>query len=147
MAGPISAPALQVAALPWRLAGGGVEVLLVSSRETRRWVIPKGWPIPGLSHAEGAAREAFEEAGVRGRVSRKPIGVYRYMKRLDGEKSLECTVDVHPLRITAQLAEWPEKGERVVRWFHPTEAARLVQEPELAALIRSFAAGLYMRNA
>lgn len=137
----------QIAALPWRLAGGGIEVLLVTSRETRRWVIPKGWPMSGHSKHQSAAIEAFEEAGVKGAVSAKSVGSFSYRKRLSEKRGVDLTVDVFPLRVKEQAAAWPEKTERTARWFHSTEAARLVQEPELAALIAAFAAGGFMRCA
>ena len=80
---PDREPRAQFAALPWRLgAEGAVEVLLITSRETRRWVIPKGWPIKGRSSAKSAAREAFEEAGVVGKIGKAPIGVFAYDKAL-----------------------------------------------------------------
>ena len=73
----------QYAALPWRNAQG-FEILLITSRETRRWVIPKGWPMPGNSPAESAAQEAYEEAGIRGKIAVQAIGHYGYRKRLRG---------------------------------------------------------------
>lgn len=139
--------ARQVAALPWRTAGGGIEVLLVTSRETRRWVVPKGWPMRGRSAPQAAAREAFEEAGVEGNVSTKVLGQFSYDKRLRDGQSLHVTVELFALRVKLQHADWPEKGQRVARWFHPGEAARLVGEPELASLIAAFAAGGFMRSA
>jgi 8-oxo-dGTP pyrophosphatase MutT (NUDIX family) len=147
MANGKSASPLQVAALPWRLASGGIEVLLVTSRETRRWVVPKGWPMRGRSASQAAAREAFEEAGVEGSVASKSLGQYSYDKRLSDGQSKHVTVDLFALRVKLQHADWPEKRQRVARWFHPDEAARLVGEPELASLIAAFAAGGFMRSA
>jgi 8-oxo-dGTP pyrophosphatase MutT (NUDIX family) len=126
----------QYAALPWRHAGGGTEVLLISSRETKRWIIPKGWPIPGLSPQQTAAREAFEEAGVGGVISPKPIGEFEYDKRLDDGKVLHCEVAVYGLEQMVQHPTWPEQGQRKLQWFAVPDAATAVQEPELAKIIR-----------
>lgn len=128
----------QVAALPFRkTAGGKTEILLITSRETGRFIIPKGWPMKRLSDADAAAREAYEEAGVVGKVRRKPIGEYRYWKRL--ERSFELlAVDVYPLEVQQQRADWPEKNARRAGWLPQEDAATLVDEPGLVALIRSF---------
>jgi 8-oxo-dGTP pyrophosphatase MutT (NUDIX family) len=139
--------ARQVAALPWRLAGSGIEVLLVTSRETKRWVVPKGWPMQRRTAAQSAAREAFEEAGILGSVAARNIGEYTYHKRLTKGSDLDCRVELFALRVTRQQTDFPEKGQRVARWFHPSEAAKLVAEPKLAELIRAFAAGGFMRAA
>jgi 8-oxo-dGTP pyrophosphatase MutT (NUDIX family) len=133
----------QVAALPWRAApgadGAGLEILLVSSRETRRWVIPKGWPMRGKADHLAAAQEAYEEAGLDGRVVERPIGEYPYLKRLKSGVGRPVTVDVFPLEVTGEHATWPEKGQRVLQWMSPVEAALAVQEPELRDLIARFA--------
>ena len=128
----------QYAALPWR-DQGELEILLVTSRETRRWVIPKGWPMKNKKPHAAAAREAMEEAGVTGRVVKRPIGAYSYIKRLKNGAPLQCWVDVFPLKVTGQLNRWPEQGERTGHWFPVEEAAEAVEEPELQALIRAFA--------
>lgn len=135
----------QVAALPWRAptgqagAGEGLEILLVSSRETRRWVIPKGWPMKGKADHVAAAQEAYEEAGLDGRIADRPIGDYPYLKRLKSGVARPVTVDVYPMQVTGEHATWPEKGQRVLRWMSPVEAALAVQEPELRDLIARFA--------
>lgn len=129
----------QFAALPFRSsASGRVEVLLITSRGTRRWVIPKGWPIKGLSPEKSAATEAYEEAGVEGNVADRAIGSYRYRKRLRDGTAVTCEVDVFPLEVTGQRETWPEQGQRDMRWFDAEEAASLVHEPELARILRSF---------
>jgi 8-oxo-dGTP pyrophosphatase MutT (NUDIX family) len=128
----------QYAALPWRI-NAGLEVMLISSRDTNRWVIPKGWPIPDLMPHESAAREAFEEAGIEGGIGTSPIGRYSYAKRLKAGKTVTCDVAVFAFRVARQLDDWPERGQRTIRWFPAAEAATLVEEPELAALMRSFA--------
>jgi 8-oxo-dGTP pyrophosphatase MutT (NUDIX family) len=129
----------QVAALPWRGAGDRLEILLVSSRETRRWVIPKGWQMKGKSDPAAAAQEAYEEAGLDGRVAPEPFGHYPYLKRLKSGNARAVTVDVYPLEVTGEHAAWPEKGQRTLNWMPPIEAALAVQEPELRDLIASFA--------
>lgn len=128
---------LQYAAVPYRrTAEGETEVLLLTSRETRRWVIPKGWPIRGKKPHDSAAREAREEAGIVGHTSREAIGSYRYDKRLKNGEETRCKVEVFPLAVTGQRKRWPEKGQRTLRWFALSDAARAVQEPGLRKLLR-----------
>jgi 8-oxo-dGTP pyrophosphatase MutT (NUDIX family) len=130
---------LQYACLPYRVkAGNQVEFMLVTSRETKRWVIPKGWPMKGKKPHAGAAREALEEAGLVGQVGREPIGSYDYQKRLKGGAAVPCRVEVFPLAVKSQRKSWPEKGQRTLRWFSTEEAAEAVDEPELRDLIRQF---------
>jgi 8-oxo-dGTP pyrophosphatase MutT (NUDIX family) len=128
----------QYAALPWR-DKDGVEILMVTSRETRRWVIPKGWPMKGKKPHAAAAREALEEAGLSGRIAKRPVGAYSYIKRLKNGAPLQCVVDVFPLKVTRQLTRWPEQEERTPHWFSAREAAESVDEPELRDLILAFA--------
>ena len=128
----------QYGALPWR-KGQGIEILLITSRETRRWVIPKGWPIPGKSAAESAAQEAYEEAGIRGQMAAQAMGHYTYSKRLRGGAKKRFRVDVFAMEVTEVLGEWREAHQRARQWLSPEEAVSLVEEPELAALIRTFA--------
>ena len=131
-------PRAQIAALPYRFdAEGKPSVMLVTSRETRRWIVPKGWPMKKKRAFEAAEVEAFEEAGVRGSIGKRPLGRYHYLKRLSTGRSVECSVEVFPLRVKADLQEWPEREERVTGWFSPEVAASLVEEPELAALLLS----------
>ena len=115
-----------------------VSVLLVTSRESRRWVVPKGNPSSSLAPHAAAAREAEEEAGVRGAVCPIPLGSYRYRKRRKTGASLMLDVDVYPLSVTEELSEWKEAGERTRRWFTLSDAADAVEERDLADLIRSF---------
>ena len=128
----------QIAALPFRrTAAGGIEVLLITSRETGRFIIPKGWPMKRLSDPDAAAREAFEEAGVVGKVRRKPIGDYFYWKRL--ERTFEFVkVEVYALEVCEQREDWPEKQSRRCGWLSPKDAATTVDEPRLITLIQSF---------
>lgn len=128
----------QVAALPWRLEDGQRRILMITSRETRRWVIPKGGRMVDKSDPEAAAQEALEEAGVKGDIKDHSIGVFRYAKGLkDGGQRL-CVVSVYPLEVLIQLGAWPEAHQRERRWMTPAEAAEAVHEPDLAALIRDF---------
>ncbi|MDP1736054.1 MAG: NUDIX hydrolase [Caulobacter sp.] len=129
----------QYAALPWREGKDGLEILLITSRETRRWVIPKGWPMITLAAHDAAAQEAFEEAGVRGTISETPIGAFRYRKRLKTGKAQLCRVDVFPLAVATELKSWPERRQRQRRWIPALEAARMVEEPGLRRLIEAFA--------
>lgn len=129
----------QVAALPWRGEGDALRLLLVSSRETRRWVIPKGWPMKGKTDFAAAAQEAYEEAGLEGVIAEQPIGDYEYLKRLKSGVARLVKVDVYPLQVTAEREIWPEKGQRTLEWMTPVEAALAVQESDLRDLIVRFA--------
>lgn len=132
-------PKCQFAALPWRVADGDqVEVLLMTSRETRRWVIAKGWPIKGLAPNMTASREAYEEAGVEGYVAMTPIGVYAYDKRKPSGRLQAVQVEVYPLQVSVEHADWPEQFQRDKLWLSPQEAAMRVDEPGLKALLADF---------
>lgn len=129
----------QIGAFPYRIAADGrAEVMLITSRDTGRWVMPKGNPIVGMSPHEAAAEEAWEEAGLTGHVCAAPLGEYRYLKRRRRRGEEEATVALYPLAVTAQAADWPEKGQRATRWFALAEAAAAVTEPQLKALIAGF---------
>ncbi|WP_246518625.1 NUDIX hydrolase [Ancylobacter lacus] len=135
-------PLRQIAALPYRRdESGNIEVLIVSSRETRRAVIPKGWPMKGLKDWKAAQVEARQEAGVIGTIGRKKCGEFVYWKRLDSVFGL-VKVAVYPLLVRRQLADWPERHERVQRWLSPDDAALLVDEPDLASVILDATAAL-----
>ena len=137
---PAKIVGIQYAALPYRIEGGRVRILLITSRETRRWIIPKGWPMDGLLPPEAAAAEAAEEAGIVGEVERKPIGSYRYDKRLKRQQSTAVQVIVFPFRVDRQAEAWKEQGQRDQAWFDPAVAAQRVAEPSLKRLIRDFGA-------
>ena len=127
----------QVAAIPYRIdARGNVKVLLVTSRGTRRWVVPKGWPWPKHSNHEAARGEAWEEAGVIGVARKGRIGSYVYEKR-EGARSKPVKVLVYLLEVSSLARNWPEFGERRRAWFAPMRAAQAVDEPELKALLGS----------
>ncbi|WP_156453168.1 NUDIX hydrolase [Polycladidibacter stylochi] len=128
--------ARQYAALPFRkLPNGTVEVLLITSRETKRWIIPKGWPMKNKSGAETAELEAYEEAGVKGQVQEHPIGYYGYLKQREGKEPLACEVEVYGLKVRELVQEWPEKHERERKWFSLKEASQLVHEGELKKIL------------
>ena len=136
---PKQEPRPQYAALPYRVHEG-VEVLLISSRDTGRWVLPKGWPMQGRTPSGTAAREALEEAGVVGKISDQPVGAYHYMKRKKSGREVLCHVTVFPMQVERQRKTWPEMHQRRTCWFPLAEAATLVNEPELQQVIRNFAA-------
>jgi 8-oxo-dGTP pyrophosphatase MutT (NUDIX family) len=129
-------PNLQYAALPYRRRSDGtIEVMLVTSRETGRWIIPKGWPIHGLGPPGSAAREAMEEAGLTGRISNRSIGFYHYKKRLADGSAVICAVETFAFEVEKQFSSWPEQAQRQTQWLEVREAADAVQEPELSSLI------------
>ncbi|KQS53861.1 NUDIX hydrolase [Brevundimonas sp. Leaf363] len=130
-------PRRQVAALPWRMGVQGLEVLLVTSRDTGRWVTPKGGRMAGLTDAAAAAQEALEEAGVEGCIAEAPLGEYHYLKRLKRRAPRPCVVSVYPLEVQRELADWKERAERDRRWMSAFEAADAVEEADLAGVIRS----------
>ena len=135
----------QIAVLPYRFGGsaqdGPTEILLITSRETKRWVVPKGNPLSGMTRHAAAAVEAEEGAGVTGAVCPRPIGSYEYRKRLANGASIMYNVEVFPLAVTNELTDWKEMDERERKWFSFRDAASAVDEPDLQALIRSFGDG------
>ena len=125
----------QVAALPLKRGlDGVVQVMLVTSRETRRWVIPKGWPWPTLADHLAAAEEAWEEAGVRGLPSALLLGTFTYDKRRRGGP-VALTVSVYALDVIDEFETWPESDERERAWFALSDAADAVDEPELKRIL------------
>lgn len=128
------------AALPYRVHDGRLEVMLVTTRGSGRWIVPKGKPEKGLDAPEVAAKEAFEEAGLCGAVGELAVGAFRFQSQTRGRAAAPCIVTVYPLRAESQAETWPEKGQRDTRWFTPDEAASLVHEPDLAELLRGFGA-------
>lgn len=132
----------QYAALCTRHKAGRVEVLLITSRDTGRWVLPKGWPMPGRSGAETAVMEAWEEAGVVGSITGPAVGSYGYQKGFGPDRALPCRVEVHPMRVERLARDFPEKGQRQRKWMHAKKAAKSVIEPELAALLRELSKSL-----
>lgn len=133
--GSHSEPSGQFGALCWRKHRGHVQVLLITSRDTGRWIIPKGWPHDGLTAAGSAAEEAWEEAGVEGVVHETPMGLYSYDKVLKPGVVQPCIVTVFGLRVARLRAKFPERRERRRKWFDAARASRKVAEPELRALL------------
>lgn len=128
-------PQLQVAALCLRGKPARREVLLVSSLGSGRWIIPKGWPMRGRTLAEAALREAWEEAGVEGEVGAQAFGTFSYLKHRHGLPR-RCTVQVFVVRVSGLVDDYPEAGRRARRWMRPLDAAGMVEEAELKALLR-----------
>lgn len=114
--------------------------MLITSRDTRRWILPKGNLIRGLDWHQAAAREAYEEAGIKGVTSPTAIGEYRYLKRRRDGSTRSVSVAVFPLAVLEQVNEWPEQDERETRWFELPEAAAMIDEPDLSQLIAGFRA-------
>ncbi|MFL5016720.1 MAG: NUDIX hydrolase [Rhizobium sp.] len=121
-------------------AGSDIEILVITSRESARWVIPKGWPMKGKKPFEAAAIEAWEEAGVRGVVKKKPVGRYTYLKELDNGEVVPCIVDMFQMEVTDISGDFKERGLRILEWVSPDEAARRVREIELKSLLVQFEA-------
>jgi 8-oxo-dGTP pyrophosphatase MutT (NUDIX family) len=133
-------PRQQYAALCYRIKKkqGDVEILVLTSRDTGRWVIPKGWPMEGKQAHTVAAQEAYEEAGVKGKVEKEILGFYEYQKKLSNGMNVLCKVQVHALEVEELIKNFPEKNSRKLEWVSVEEAASRVNEPELKTLIRSF---------
>ncbi len=129
----------QCAALALATRDGELRVLLVTSRETRRWVLPKGWIEDGVAPHEQAAREAYEEAGLRGDILPEAVGRYAYRKLMPGDQTVTCAVDVYPLLVRSQLGAWPEQRQRETQWFGLRQAAAVVAEDGLASLLLALA--------
>jgi ADP-ribose pyrophosphatase YjhB (NUDIX family) len=135
----------QVAALPMRTENGSIQVCLVTTRETRRWTIPKGWPMRDIKDCRAAAIEAEQEAGLLGKAGKEPVGEFLYWKRRDFHLDL-VRVFVYQLDVTGHLPFWREMGEREVRWFTPRDAALLVEEPGLSELLAGLEARTQQRE-
>ncbi|WP_209505701.1 MULTISPECIES: NUDIX hydrolase [unclassified Ruegeria] len=128
---------VQFAALCTRRHEDQDEVLLITSRETGRWIIPKGWPVNGLDGLETALLEAWEEAGVRAdAVDKEPVGQFTYDKIFKGGTAQSVLTRVYRVSVRELADDFPEVDKRKRQWFSPAEAAKRVQEPELQALLR-----------
>jgi 8-oxo-dGTP pyrophosphatase MutT (NUDIX family) len=126
----------QIAALPMRRdAKDVVKVLMVTSRDTGRWVMPKGWQMDGKKPWAAAEIEALEEAGARGHIGSEMIGTYRYPKIMNDGRIIPCKVEVYPMFVEKLQANWKERKERKRKWFTPKAAAKRVDEQELADLL------------
>lgn len=131
----------QAGALPWRWTSGGFEILLVTSRRRKRWILPKGWPQEAEHLFQAAAREAAEEAGIKGVISRCEAGRYRYDKQNAFGQDLPCQVRVFPVEVHDLASRWPERKQRRRAWMEPSEAAASVMEPELQKILGAFHPG------
>ncbi len=133
---------MQFAALCYRRrrdkTGDRFEVLLITSRDTGRWVIPKGWPMEGRTGPQVAAREAYEEAGMHGAIREEALGHFAYGKVMKGGLRVRCIVQVHAMEVRSCAKKFPERNQRTLGWFAPEEAAGLVAEPGLRKLLASF---------
>ncbi len=139
---PSGTRATQVAALCWRLRAGAVQVLMITSRGTGRWIVPKGWHIDGLDGATSALTEAWEEAGVRGTVAPDPVGIYAYTKLLEDGTAQPILATLYAVKVRALMKSFPEMAERRRKWMSPRKAAQRVAEAELAALLTDFKPGV-----
>jgi 8-oxo-dGTP pyrophosphatase MutT (NUDIX family) len=124
----------QYAALPYRVGKSEIRILLITTRRTGNWSVPKGWPMKGCKPSKTAAREAFEEAGIRGRIGASKVGRFKHRKTL-GSKTVKCAVDVFPLAVRDKLHDWPEKKQRRRKWFTAREAADIVKHKGLRRAI------------
>ncbi len=128
----------QIGAVCWRKNRGRVEVLLITSRDTGRWIIPKGWKMADRNDAVAAQTEAWEEAGAEGEVSAASLGQFEYDKVLRPGSVKRCRVEVYGLRVKCLKDRFPERKERSRKWFALDRAAKKVAEPELRDLISSW---------
>lgn len=128
----------QIAALPMRWSKSGeLQVLMVTSRDTGRWIMPKGWTMNGKKPWAAAEIEALEEAGAIGHIGQEVVGVYTYRKRLGKGRSILCEVDVYPMLVDRLKTNWKERGQRKRKWFSAKSAAKRVSEPKLAKLLKT----------
>ena len=128
----------QFGALCYRITDEKIQVLLITSRRTQRWILPKGWPENGMTPGESAANEAMEEAGVTGKINERPLGVYYYEKNVENGENYPCIVTIYALKVKKKWVDYQEKSERRRKWFSQKGAAKRVLEPGLALLIKSF---------
>ncbi|MEP5731745.1 MAG: NUDIX hydrolase [Sulfitobacter sp.] len=129
---------IQVAALCYKHTKKGIKVLLITSRDTGRWIVPKGWPIKGKDGPGSALQEAWEEAGVsKADIQEKPLGHFGYVKRLRGGDTVPIKAQVYLTHVRNLKKSYPEKKQRKRAWFEPQKAAELVDEPGLSAILRA----------
>lgn len=128
---------LQVAALCYRQNGDTTQVLMITSRGTGRWIIPKGWPMDGKTCAEAALQEAWEEAGVeKADVDETPIGSYDYYKRRDNGTMEPVSALTYAAKVKKLSNTYPESDQRKRQWMSAQDAASVVDEPALRALLK-----------
>ena len=126
----------QIAALCYRRSKKGAKVLLITSRGTGRWIIPKGWPMKEASSWKTAEQEAYEEAGIVGKPGREPVGSFRSYKDLDSGERLRTEVVVYPVKVSDQKKLYPEAGQRKLKWLPIEEAAEQCDDNGLAKFLR-----------
>ena len=129
---------IQSAVIPYRKRNGKFEILTITSRRSRRWIVPKGVVEAGFSAADSAAKEAWEEAGVVGKAYDRCLGLYSYTKVIAPKAGLPCVAMVYPVAVKSLQSDYPEAGERRRKWFSQKKAAQMLQEPELARIVRDF---------
>lgn len=130
---------VQVAAICYRKTPKGKEVLMITSLDSGRWIIPKGWPMDGKDAAGAALQEAWEEAGVQdGQIEQEPVGTYEYEKQFKGGAHVTCETQVFEVKVGKLADDFPEHSERKREWMSPQKAAELVQEPQLQEILRAF---------
>lgn len=127
----------QFGALCYRVRKGKVQFLMITSRTKKRWIVPKGWPMDKSTPAQAAAREAFEEAGAKGRITGNCIGIYSYTKEVGGD-DLPCVVALYPMEVDKIHDVYPESKQRNRKWMGRKKAAEAVENPELKEMIRGF---------
>lgn len=128
----------QFAALCFRVKNGKTQILLITSRGSGRWILPKGWPIDGATPHEAALQEAWEEAGVTGKVSPRPLGIYSYVKESSDDDDLPCVAMIYTVKVKSLAKAFPEADQRKRKWVSPKKAAAMVDEPELSRILRDF---------
>jgi len=133
---------LQYGVIPYRRDKDRIEIMLITSRSTRRWIVPKGWPLARKPSREVAQIEALEEAGLEGTIGKRRFGFFHYHKRLKDGSIVLCRVDVFAFEVGRQLDHWLERRERKRRWFDAQSAIKLVREAELKALIKALVRSL-----
>ncbi|OIQ90591.1 NUDIX domain protein [mine drainage metagenome] len=134
----------QYAALPYTVRNGDVSILLVTSRETRRWIIPKGWSKKTLAPCQVAALEAFEEAGLLGEVASEPCTSFTYWKQISEKKKKYCEVDVFMFCVLGEAETWPEMFERKRSWMSLEDASLCISDPDLSTFLRGLSPGDFM---
>lgn len=127
----------QFAALCFRIVDGETQICLVTTRGTKRWILPKGWPMDAQTPAAAAATEAYEEAGLIGQAFDRCLGVYSYIKPLDRTRA-PCVGMVFAVHVTQELDDWPERRQRKRKWFSLRKAAKKLEEPELSHIVLGF---------
>lgn len=128
----------QFAALCFRVVDGKTSVLLITSRGTGRWIIPRGWPMDNKTASEAALTEAWEEAGVEGKAFTTPLGLYSYTRDIGDQTGVPCVAMVYAVKVKSLAKNYPEVGQRKRRWLSPKKAAKRVDEPELSHILASF---------